>query len=467
MTPLARASLIFALGNALQRGSSFLLIPLYTRALEPAEYGNLVHGILLASLLQVVLLFGSDSVILRKHGEAHRNGPDLLSTLWGGALLLLVPGFLAGGLGWTGFGAFAMPDSSKTWFWSVPILAGGSATLQLYLVRLQAETRALEHSAIATIQLLGTTGILLLMVQSGVRQGDQLLAAQAIFVGFLALLLCCRLVWDIRPRPTLEEGLRSWRYAAGMIPHTGAGILLSQLDRFALANISGDRHLGIYNVALQFGSLLSFATQGFSQAFAPWFYQADLGSPRVKGLLRVLSVVIPWMCAIAAFLLPGALQLLKPILLGPGYGEALRIVPIVGIGFAFQVQYMLFVAVLFRDSPGRVALCSGAALATALLLDPLLVHRFGTTGAALAFVANFALLAVGAAILGRGVSGIRQPLWTCATVLLLHLAAVVIVSSIGLRDSDQAGILAIGGIGSSSILCLFALRHRKDWRSPT
>lgn len=436
------------------------MLPLYTRYLSPLEYGRLTHDLIIAAFLQLVMLFGLEAVIMRWHGTVRQQGPDDLAKFWGGALFLMVPGTILATGGWLTYCATISPRSEGVYGWTVPLLAIGGACQQISLTRLQAEFRALLFSTVAFVQFAGVSTILVILVHSGFRDANSLVAAQALCqfgIGGASLMFLAN---RIRPRFFLPSLRTSWSYAWRLLPHSSAGFLLAQFDRIALANLGGDRSLGIYNVSLQLGSILSLVTQGFNQAFAPWFFRSNLEDPKTLAKLRFLTIHVPWACAILATLLPIALDFVQGILIGPLYGEALRRTPLIALGYAFQVQYMLFSAPLFRSRPLLVTTCSFGALVFACIINPLLILHFSITGAAIAFLGNFAAIAFFSLILGHGIEGIKQPWVINGSILVSHFS-IAILSQMPVA-SMFGGHLAILTLGATLSIAAFLMSIHKS-----
>ena len=84
---------MFGVGSALQRGIAFLLLPLYTRALTPAQYGTLSVLLAVTSAAGIVFAFGLDMGLFRSfflHAEDRRR--VFVGSVW---RLLMVAPFVA------------------------------------------------------------------------------------------------------------------------------------------------------------------------------------------------------------------------------------------------------------------------------------------------------------------------------------------------------------------------------------
>ena len=81
---------MFGVGSGLQRGVAFLLLPVYTRALTPAEYGTLSVLLAVTSAAAIVFAFGLDMGLFRSfflHAEDRRR--VFVGSVW--RLLVVAP----------------------------------------------------------------------------------------------------------------------------------------------------------------------------------------------------------------------------------------------------------------------------------------------------------------------------------------------------------------------------------------
>ncbi len=77
---LGRKSVAYTIGFLATRAISFLLLPLYTNALTPADYGVLTLAFTFAAFSLIVFHFGIDSSLLRYYTGAQRPLPTEVFT---------------------------------------------------------------------------------------------------------------------------------------------------------------------------------------------------------------------------------------------------------------------------------------------------------------------------------------------------------------------------------------------------
>lgn len=82
---LTRESIVYGIGQAVGRGLQMVLVPVFTRAFRPAEYGVIDVLTLIATIAALVIVMGTDSALGRffYEGEDADSRRTLVSTLAG------------------------------------------------------------------------------------------------------------------------------------------------------------------------------------------------------------------------------------------------------------------------------------------------------------------------------------------------------------------------------------------------
>ncbi len=376
-------TVLLGITSAISKAITFLMLPLYTAALTPAEFG--VADILVSTavlLLPVVSLHAPEAVFrFRAGGEC--------GALSLGSVVLL-----------TGLGIFA----------ALLPLAGLLARLRPYLFLLYAYVAAsvlrsfLAHVlrsdgafVLYAVQQLFCTVLtvlfqflLLVVWQKGVR-GYLLATILADAITFLLLFSTQirRFLPDGAIRRELFEKMA--RFALPMIP---AGILwwmMSISDRYLILLFSGEAATGLYAAAARLPGLLTLAMSVFLES---WQYAAVRTAKEERGALfgHIYGMLLPALFAIGA-LLTLCSHPLVTLLLAPGYGEAVRLVPLLCFGALCGALANFLGSIYTLRLRSGAALLTGALAALGnVLLNILLVPRYGALGAALSTAISYAAL---------------------------------------------------------------------------
>lgn len=385
---MLRAGAIYALGNVLAAGVPFLLLPILTRALEPEQYGEVVAFFLLASVASSIAglnVHGCVSVrwFDRQQSDFNRFvGTALIVAIVSTAMA--TSAFLAAGLIW--HDRMGLPAMQ----WAMAALLAGASTIGHIRTTLwQSQRRpvpsaAFQVSGAALNMALSMLGVLVLSLQALGRNGGA--TAAALIAAVAAVILLTRdgraWAWNV------DDARRLLRFGVPLIPHALAGAALATADRFAVSAQLGTEVLGVYGAAAQLGMIMIVLSDAASKALSPWIY-AQLSNASATGRLRVVGTayaMVPiWL--ITAFAVWIVLLACAPWLLGVRFQAAAQLSIWFLLGGAMTAIYVNVAGLFFFTSRSEwlslATLCTGT---IAILLAPLLVERFGVSGAAIAYL---------------------------------------------------------------------------------
>ncbi|MDN3025496.1 polysaccharide biosynthesis C-terminal domain-containing protein [Streptomyces sp. S.PB5] len=180
-----------------------------------------------------------------------------------------------------------------------------------------------------------------------------------------------------------------------------------RLDFLAVGALSGPAVLGVYAVASKFAELVRLPAVAVHYVLYPRFARDGpllAGQEMRRMLPRALAVT-----AAPVPLLLGAAALVLPLLYGPAFSAAVLPACILLGGLAFEGATAVCTAYLYGvGRPGLTSCAMGAGVAVTVVLDVLLIPRFGAVGAAVASSASYLVTAVVAVTLTWAVTRSRR-----------------------------------------------------------
>ncbi|MBI4424330.1 MAG: oligosaccharide flippase family protein, partial [Elusimicrobia bacterium] len=405
---LGRETAVYGLSTVVGRLLNFLLLPLYTHLLAPAEYGVVATAFAYIAFLNVAYQYGMDQAYLRfsspDHGGATRESFSTpfwsVAAVSSGASLLLILGAEPLALG-AGVPAWAIRLGAA-------ILAL-DALQALPLAELRRDHRAWYYVGvkIASIAVNVALNVLLLwrwkLGAEGVFWAS--LAASAASLALLLPVLLARL--ELRFELPLCE--RMLRFALPYVPAGLASMSVQLIDRPILAAMTNDATVGLYQANHRLGIAMAMAVNMFDAAWRPFFLErgARAGAPELFGRIMTYWVLgaSALFLALSAFM-PELVRLPLPVsgrpLIHPQYWEGLGIVPVILFAYLLNGVYLNFMPqVILPKRSERVAYATAIGAAVCVAANLLLIPSLGMTGAAWATLLGYAAMAASLYLFGR------------------------------------------------------------------
>lgn len=391
MRLLKDSAIYFALSLG-QKGIGFLLLPVYTAFLSPADYGVVGAVGAVIGLLQLLYPLGSDSALARSYFPNNSSSGSDHRRVWGTLLLFVM---LVGAVGTLGLSLSARWFLERVMggipFWPcvflglIAALAGPVRTL--YSTSLQIRERAAAYLSIeGGFMLLRILVMLVLVIRFQFAATGVLLSgaiAESVFA-LVALWGFRRDVWWGIDRKILRQTLG---YSLPIVPHMLAGWSTTYLASLVLNYLQGTTETGLYGMASNLASVEAFLVGGFNQAFLPRVYAA-LASDDPAEIARLNRRTL---AAVAGFAIGAVgLSLFSPevlrLMTRPAYWSAIAVIPLLVLAGYYQGVYSLYGHLLYYHPRGTrfLPLASGAGGIVSVALMFVLIPRFSVMGAALA-----------------------------------------------------------------------------------
>ncbi len=391
-----RGGAVYAAATAFPRGMSLLLLPLYVRALAPAEYGQLAVIVTLSAALGTMLSFGLETAVFRSYMrlagspvEQHRFVNSI------GLFSMLVPPGIAAVLGAVTWAAardlVAIPGDAL----AIGLLGTGvqvSATIFPMAV-LRAQERLspyLKANLVFGVTNSGLTFLAVVVFHMGVAGWFA-----AALASYLLLLFVGLNAIGHRWSRSLDTRMLAGALAFGlpMVPHAFAHWGLTLSDRIILGAFRDSSEIGVYNVAYQFAMPIGVLVAAMNQGIMPMYVRASTNDTGVRSLARLVThqAVITSLLGLAvALLAPSIIDLALP----PDYSAASDLVVWIALGYTLYGLYLIPMDTLVLVSGRTRWIWVGTAIAAAtnVGLNLAFVPEGGAVAAAVNTAVAYAVL---------------------------------------------------------------------------
>lgn len=400
---LVENSAIYGIITVLQKGISFFLLPLYTAFLTPSDYGILSIVTSVSSLISVFILMGLTAAGTRFY-YLHKEDEEYNKKLWGSIVsFVLISSIIAGAL-FIAFHKFLIdPIVGKIEFYPYMLLGIGYTIMSpLYLFfQTYLQTRQLGvHYGINTLfNFLLNVGLIILFVAYLKLQVLGVLLANLITAVVFFIYVIIAFVPKIKLNLNKNILSPSLKYSLPLVPHLLAGWLSGMIDRLLINGMRNEKETGLYSVAGQFGSIINSVADAINMAYTPWFFDA-YEKNRTQDIKNVGSMIIYIYCAISFALSIFAPEVLQ-LMVSKEFRGIWSIIPLLSFAYVFQGFYYLFVNVLFLNKTKLVFIISISTLLLNIILNILLIPKFGFLGSAIACFVSYFVKSIIALILSE------------------------------------------------------------------
>lgn len=417
---------IYGLGALASSGVSFLLLPVYTRHLSPAQYGQLETLNALGQILLIFLAAGLASSFFAVHYRLCQT-PDqqqdlLKTTLY---LLLTLATSQAAGLFLAAPLAAQWLQMPLGWLWQVIAIQWAAAIGLLPFAISRSRQKAGWFVVLTLCQLGALLGLNIYHVAVLKLGVPGVLRSQLLVYGASALLTIGGVLIRWGPRASFRYAwpLLVWGYTN--VPNSLAGWTTNLADRYFLLAHLGASQVGLYAVGYKLGMILHvLLVMPIMIAWAP-FLQSIARRPDVA---RIASETARWVTVLSAVGWVTLGILAEPLVLwvaGAQYLPAAALTPIVLFGYVLAALTPILASGI--NLAQRYHWFAWVGLASALInvaLNAWWIPLWGTLGAAWATVATFGCGAIATWLIAQRMSPVPYP-WRAITGWLMVAGATV------------------------------------------
>ncbi len=449
---LIRALAAYQVADVVSKFIAILLLPVYTRYINPAGYGVvelLGNGVIFIS---IVIRFGMIEAFLRYYfadrSQEHRDALVRRAVLF----LLIATTIAAAALA-----AAAVPLSrivlshrDPTTFRIAVLGLWAFTNLELAYGLLRVDERVRAYAAASLINV-GITISASVVLVVGLNLGPRGLllgnyGASTLVLFGLWFTMRRRLIGSTGTR--LGERLPVLlRFGLPTVPAEASVYALSIVDRYYVYHARSPALAGLYSIAIKLAGAVAFIVRAFQYAWPPLAYSVrdDAEAAQLYGLVTTYYVLVSgWVVAGLALLGRWVLRLLAT----HQYFGAYRALPWVALGWAMYGLWVVFLVVAGRAKvTTRNFPASLAGLAANVILLVVLVPRLGIAGAGIALCGAYAVMLSAMHLLTRDAFHVRFE-WR----RLAHIVAVMG----GLAVAGDLLLPRHGAVGFLTRLAAFA-----------
>jgi O-antigen/teichoic acid export membrane protein len=367
----------------------FFLLPLLTRFLSPAEYGEVAIFQTIVGALAAFIGLNTAGASAREFYDDHLNGHHknfiascLQITLITGLIAFFVMFIFSGPLSkW-------LDVKVQLLYWAV-LMAALSVVINIRLVQWQVRRQAEMYGGFQILLALSNVLISLLLVVVLREGAEGRISAQILSVLLFSILA----IWMLKKDDLFKffdwhpKVLRNVLiFGVPLVPHVAGSFLLITIDRLIIDKELGLDDLGIYMVAVQIVGVMSLLFGAINNAYVPWLY-GHLKRNLTEQNRQIVLYTYIWFIFIV--LLVAIVFICGPwlirVIAGEKYVKAGLVIGWLSLGQAFTGMYLMVTNYIFYSR--KTGLLSLSTITCGLVnvgLLVVLIRYIGLEGAAIA-----------------------------------------------------------------------------------
>lgn len=397
--------MIYGLGGAFNRFIGLFLLPFFTRALSPKEYGVVALLSLIAVLMSGILSLGTANSlgILYYQEKDNTKKPKIICS---NLVLLSLNGLVWYLVVWLSAPYISSLMFNSSEYYNLIRIAFLASVLRTiidpWLALLRMEEKAKQYLFLTVGCAIITTGLsvcFVLILEWGL--------GGLIVAGTMGTAIMVVIVWwfvgrKINFRVDLKLFIPLVRIGFPSIFGLFAFLVIDYGDRQMIERMLSLDDLGVYSIGYSFGMVMIIATSAFGTAWSPFFMsyikRTDEAS-RVFGRVLTYYFIALGSLAILFFLVAKPLLV---IMTAPLFHEAWVIVGLVAGGYMLKGCYLIFLpGIYFAKKLYLQSMIEWVAAILNICLNLWLIPIYGILGAAIATLLSYLSLPVFAWFIAR------------------------------------------------------------------
>lgn len=386
---------IYFTSNIINKSIPFLLLPVLTKYLTPAEYG-------IIAIFQVLITFASPLIGINLSGNISRNffdkSKEQVAQIVSNLFIILLTSFVISvfflGVYSLFYNDFLGIDIK--WLFAIPIIIFFHMITQFNITILRNSRKAISYGIYHIVStILDISSALYFIVICGMGW-----EGRAFSIIFASIIIGLASFIHIVKTGYLKINYNkdTIRIILGisipLIFYSIGSIVINMSDRIIIDRLLGKGAVGLYAVGYSFGAIISLFTSAFNNDWSAWIYKqfAQINEERKKLIVKCIylySFGIIFLAIVMTYIS----YFLIDIMTDPRFHTAKEYVIWVSLGYAINGMYQLIFPFFNQTGKTRPLAVIWISVAIVnLLLTYLFVKQNGAIGAAQATLISFILI---------------------------------------------------------------------------
>lgn len=388
-------SVLYTFNSLLLKALGFLLLPIYTYFLTPKDYGvtNLIAGF--TSVASFIVAFSLYSAVSRFYAD-YKNDREKLKRFYGTVLTFVI----LSGIVFVALSIMFRNILVSLFFKGLdfyPVILIGIVGLlfaciySVYQNILQGMQNSKKYTITSIVYFF--ISVILNLIFIGVFKMGATGVLTAVLIANMTFSVY--VVYDLKKSNLATFGIdkqlliEALKYSLPILPHNLSSSIADFVSRILINSYNSIASVGLYSVAMQFGSVADMIQSSVNMAFAPWFYET-MNKNTLEGRTEIIRLSDLLIGLYGIFFLGIALFSQEAIILMTNgkYILTWTVIPILVFSFSIKTLYYFFVNVLFyyKQAARYIFIATLTSNLLNIFICFLLIPKLDMYGAALAQV---------------------------------------------------------------------------------
>jgi O-antigen/teichoic acid export membrane protein len=396
---LTKSTFIYGIGQVLNRFIGFLLLPLFTAYLSPADYGIIAILGLISFIAVSLFSLGVNGAVgicyFDENDDVHKQ-----QTIWTTFFILLAGTFLLYAC------AFLFPHQISQLAFNTKnyadlivmtlLTAGMTILTSPFTLYLQFEEKAklfVVLTIVTTLFSIALSCALVIFFKRGVHG----MVESTLVASMIGLFLFSSFTFfRLKVQTSRKMIHKLLLLGLPLVPSAFMVFVIQHGNKYILQYLSGLDAVGIYNIGFNLGMAMSLLVSALQSAWLPYF-MSYVDKQEEAGILfgRILTYYVFTFGSVSLLFFIFA----KPVIMimtQPEFYEAYKVMGLsAGASFISGIFFILLPGIYFAKDVRYVTIVQIVSTAIAIVFNFVFIHLYGLLGAALALLLGFATMVLG------------------------------------------------------------------------
>jgi len=385
---LARHGSVYGLATLLNRMISFIMLPIYTRYLTPADYGTLEIIYLTTNIIAMVIGLRIEAAVSRfyfdfeeqpKRNTVVSTGAVGYGVIAAGLIFCLLP--------FTDLAArYILDQPDQGALFTIAIITLGIGIVEpigfAFLRVTHRSFTLMIFRVIGTLVTLSLNIYFVVVLEQGVYGilYSTLIASALMTAGLMIFTLGrtgVRVDWSV-----LKDMIK---FGLPLIPSNMAAYMVHASDRYFIKEYVDMGAAGLYSIGYKIGSLVnSFVTSPFTQIWTPRRFETYKSEGAEQLYARIFTYFVTVSLFVSLMISIMAKEIII-VLVDEAFWPAYKVVPIITLSYTiFSFHYHFNIGIMMKKATKYLAYINVSNGILNLILNILLIRTYGIWGAAFA-----------------------------------------------------------------------------------